>query len=475
MATYFPFLGDNSNDVSGAYYPQDFSLNALNFVTVAQQKFDLKKLVSEFCYYEDIYSFVTSGYLTIIDAQGFVELLQLTGNEYLEMDFGKVKGAPDGLNLVKTFKIYKLAHRTPSGNMNTEFYTLYFCSEELLLSEQTKVTSSYTGSKISDNIQNILTEKLRVTSDKIETIEETTGIIDLVAPRFKPFEAISWLSNYARPQSTGTVGADMLFFETKNGFNFRSLQSMYKDDVYATYKYQAKNIDDKEQSFQEKATTVIEYEIVKSFDMMNEISSGSMANRLITIDPLTRTQRVTDFNYSKYRNESTSLNPGGATTQLNNRFGNVQDQSYESVVKLAVGNANQNKVEYIKENGQDGVSKDVFIENYIPNRTAQIALANYTVLKIVIPGDTAITVGRTIELNLYTLKPTSKSKELDKFYSGKYLVSAIRHAVVMPHSFQTILEITKDSTPTSYVERDSDTAEGNEYSGFTNYLNDLVG
>ena len=55
------------------------------------------------------------------------------------------------------------------------------------------------------------------------------------------------------------------------------------------------------------------------------------------------------------------------------------------------------------------------------------------------------------------------------------MVSAIRHAVVMPHSFQTILEITKDSTPTSYVERDSDTAEGNEYSGFTNYLNDLVG
>jgi hypothetical protein len=76
----------------------------------------------------------------------------------------------------------------------------------------------------------------------IEIIEETTGMSNLIMPKLRPFEAISWLSNYARPQSTGTVGADMLFFETKNGFNFRSLQSMYKDDVYATYKYQAKNI-----------------------------------------------------------------------------------------------------------------------------------------------------------------------------------------------------------------------------------------
>jgi hypothetical protein len=86
MATYIPFLSDNSNDVSGAYYPQDFSLNALNFITVAKEKFDLKKLVSEFCYYEDIYSFCASGYITLMDAQGFIEMMRLTGNEFIEVN-----------------------------------------------------------------------------------------------------------------------------------------------------------------------------------------------------------------------------------------------------------------------------------------------------------------------------------------------------------------------------------------------------
>jgi len=464
-------LFSTGKDTSGVFYPQDYSLNTLNFVTAANQKFEIKKLVQELSYYEDIYTFAISGYITLTDAQGFVELFQLTGNEYLEMDFGKTKNGPNNIN--KKFRVYKLAPRTPTGNMNTEFYTLYFCSEELLLSEQIKVSYSYKGQKISDNIENILTEKLRVSSDNIEIIEETTGISNLVMPRVKPFEAISWLSNYARPKSTGTVGADMLFFETKNGFNFRSLQSMYKDDVYATYKYQAKNIDNQHQSFQEKVTTVIKYEIVKTYDMVNEINSGTLSNKLISLDPITRTFQVTNFNYSKYKNQSSSLNSGDVTNKIKNRFGKTETESYEGTLKMVVGNANQQNNEYIKNTDVD--VKDVFMENNIPNRTAQLALANYTIVKVSIPGDTGITAGRTVQFNTYSLKPSSGNRELDKFYSGKYLVTAVRHVILSPQTFQTILELAKDSSATNYVKRDSDSPEAKEISGFTGAMNNFLG
>jgi hypothetical protein len=76
-------------------------------------------------------------------------------------------------------------------------------------------------------------------------------------------------------------------------------------------------------------------------------------------------------------------------------------------------------------------------------------LANYTVLKIKIPGDSGITVGRTINFNLLTLKPTTETKGLDEFYSGKYLITAVRH-IIQPTAFQTVLEIAKDSTPKAY-------------------------
>jgi hypothetical protein len=68
---------------SGNYYSQDYYLKTLNFLTASGQKIELKKLLLDMSYYEDIYTFVVSGNITIIDAQGFIELFQLTGNEFI--------------------------------------------------------------------------------------------------------------------------------------------------------------------------------------------------------------------------------------------------------------------------------------------------------------------------------------------------------------------------------------------------------
>jgi hypothetical protein len=438
----------------GAYYAQDYSLKTLNFLTASGQKIELKKLLVELSYYEDIYNFVVSGYLTVLDSQGFIESMRMTGNEYIEVNFGKIK---NGKNLNdQIFRVYKIGGRRPSGNMNSEMYTIYFCSEEMLLSEQSKISKSFKGNKISDIVNNILTDKLKVTDKRVETIEETTGMYDFVVPRLKPFEAISWVSTYARPKKF--PGADMLFFETKNGFNFRSLQSMFKEEAYATYKYEQKNLDDKTQPIQEKATTVLQYEIGKPFDMMNEIASGSMANRTITIDPLTRSFRQTDFDYNKFKQQAQTLNKGGVPDSLKNRLGETENQSFEGVVKMLTSNANQANVPYIKEK-QGGFAKDIAAETFIPNRTAQISLANYTTIKASIPGDPGLTAGRTVNFNLLSLKPTSNTKELDKFYSGKYLVTAVRHIIQPQGIYQTIMELAKDSSPTSYPTISNDNAE----------------
>mgnify|MGYP003334613542 CR=1 FL=1 len=76
---------------AGIFYPQDFSLQKLNLITSTGKPFELKKIIVEMSYYEDIYSFAVSGSVTVRDAQGFIELLQLSGNEFLEVNFGKIK------------------------------------------------------------------------------------------------------------------------------------------------------------------------------------------------------------------------------------------------------------------------------------------------------------------------------------------------------------------------------------------------
>jgi hypothetical protein len=442
----------NTVESPGVVYPQDFSLKTLNFLTASGQRIELKKLMVELSYYEDIYNFVTSGYITILDAQGFIELMRITGNEYIEVNFGKIKDGKNSNDQI--FRIYKSSNRKPSGNQNIEMYTLYFCSEELLLSEQTKISKSFKGSYISSIVKDVLLNNLKVKSKRIYRIEQTTGIYDFVIPNIKPLETISWVSTYGRPQKF--PGADMLFFETKDGFNFRSIQSMFSDSVYATYKYEAKNIDNKRQSIQEKSIAILNYEITKTFDTLNEINSGTIANKLISIDPLTRTVKTTTFDYEKYKSQGTTLNKNGVQDTLRNRLGKKENESYDGVLKVAIGNAGQRNVSYIKQ-AEGGVAQDIFLETYIPNRTSQISLANFTRIKATIPGDPGLTAGRTIQFNLLTLKP-GKERDLDKFYSGKYLVTAVRH-IIQQGAYQTVIEICKDSSPTALPAINNDTAE----------------
>jgi hypothetical protein len=157
-------------------------------------------------------------------------------------------------------------------------------------------------------------------------------------------------------------------------------------------------------------------------------------------------------------------------------LGKTQSQSSESVLKLVVGNSKQQDSTYVKEQSKDGkgVSKDVFIENFVPNRTAQIALANYSIVKLSIPGDPGITAGRTIQFNIYSLGTKDSQRQLDKFNSGKYLVTAVRHLAVAPNVYQTILEISKDSSPANYASTDGSSAEAKQNSGFTSAMNNMV-
>lgn len=443
-------------DSSESSFPQGFSLESVKIETDFGQVFDVRNLVMELCFYEDMYSFVTSGYMILKDAIGVVENFKLDGNEFIKIKYGSNKTEDDSHKLDRTFRIYKVGNRNPIGNLNSEFLTLYFCNEILLLSEQIKVSKGYTGKKIStrnDNsgiINNILTEKLRVDPKRIVDIEESYGVYDFVVPRLKPLEAISWLSTYARP-SGDKLGADMVFFETKDGFKFKSLQSLMEQEPYTTYKYQLKNLPKEKTDSNE--ISVLSYEIVKSFDALESTNVGLYANKLISIDPITKRYKTTTFNYDNYAKVK-GQNPVVASSS--NRFDIEQTKAFDSRIKVVFGNSNEAEIQYIKER-QGSVAKDIFIENNVPYRTAQIALANYTILKMLIPGDSALSVGMTINFNLYTLQNT-ESRQLDEYYSGKYLVTALRHVIQTNGTYQIVAEIAKESVNNTYVKPDSTSA-----------------
>jgi hypothetical protein len=447
--TSTPVGGDKTK---GVIYAKDYNLIAINLLAGQFITLDLKPSMVELSYFEDLYNNSVSGQVMISDAQGYIEKLGMHGNEYIRLAFGKDDNP--NIRIDKLFRVYKISPRQKSTGFDSETYAIYFCSDEFVLSEQYRVSKSYVDKQISYIVNDILTVYIKAPEHKynLRNIELTKGIYSIIVPNFKPFEAINWLARYALPGEYGNVGADMLFFENAEGYNFSSLQSLFKKRPYQTYHYRPKNIktEDYGDPGSSEMFNVLGYELIDSFNIIEGISSGMFANRLLTIDTLLRRYEITDFNYMDYHNKAKTLNSNPIVNNLQNRFGQTVYDTPEGCYKLTTTNKNQSKVDYIKKR-PESVTKDAFVETIFSQRKSQLALTNYTRMKLYVAGDPNLTVGMTINFNMLSQDPASEKdpKVVDKYYSGKYLITAVRH-IIQTGAYNTVVEVVKDSLPNNY-------------------------
>ena len=287
-------------------------------------------------------------------------------------------------------------------------------------------------------------------------IESTKGNYDLVLPNKKLFETINWLCNYALPAS-GYPGADMLFFENSQGYHFNSLQTMFKSEPFANFYYNPKKLEYDNNRYiglNQYIFNALKFEIINYFDTLDALNKGTFSSRLISIDPLTRTKKTTDYSYDEFFKTTQSLNDAPITNNYKNRHGKYLyetppgDMEYGSL-RLTVTNSEQASTQYIKgvaPSQENSTKNNLFIENCMPYRLSQLGLANYTRIRITVPGNAQIFVGTTLNFFVFGVSPVNKNskKTEDPYLSGKYLVTAVRH-VIRNLSYLTVVELCKDS------------------------------
>lgn len=421
---------------------------------------DLKPYMVELSYFEDMYNNTISGKLVLSDTVGVLNFTTLNGTEFLKIKLGKSRNHQ--VPIERTFRIYSVSDRNFDKSLNHESYTVHFCSEDFITSEKYRISKAYKKKSISEIVTDVLTNVMKIDSvDKKKIfIDETNGVYDFILPNKKIFETINWLATYALPKTR--EGADFLFFENSHGYYFKSLQNLFDQDSAYIFNYDPKNTD--QSNIDKKSFTVLKLELLDYFDTLKSIPSGTFGNRLISIDPLRRKKYITDFNYSKYFDKGYKLNSSPVTNNYKDRLGKQSFDSApkdleSSTLRLCVSNSVEGNVDYIK-NSPGSVSNDFFVEKYLPNRVAQIALANYNRLKITIPGNVNLVAGMIISLNVAGVSHMSgilnnsnadspKERTTDPFLSGRYIISAMRH-VISPTTFFTILEICKDSNAINY-------------------------
>lgn len=339
-------------------------------------------------------------------------------------------------------------------------------------------------------------------------VEKTLGLYDIVIPKLKPLEAINWLATKAISEKyaalgTGKCGANYLFWKNRDGYHFRSLISICGDSKgqrgkrellfqytnpfarsenggqSSGYWYGIKNADNNKIRNVGNATAqdtvgvkwdpyeqIISYEIMNSFDNMESHQRGMFANRLLSLDYIRRIHENADFDYNEYwqyltknvllysSNEADDpADPSNAYFNSKPILSNSVDRNSktntdykESTIKIYPSTTNLKDSNYIKARIQEIEQKGNRIETTMPYRYAQLSLCGHNRVKMVIPGDPYISVGKIIFVHFpQTAKDGNGVKLYDRFFTGYYIVSAVRQKLDQENNFETVIEVIKDS------------------------------
>ena len=166
---------------------------------------------------------------------GFVELLdglKVGGGEKIFLDFEDNQGTKLKFSDDNALYLNQLRNTTNDYSKGKTF-TIDASSKEFFDNELTRVEERYDG-KISESVKKIL-KKVVKTPKKLD-IEDTINNYNFIGTIKKPFWTITWLAKKSVPNNKGK-SAGYLFFETYDGFKYKSLDTLFGQKPKKKYIY----------------------------------------------------------------------------------------------------------------------------------------------------------------------------------------------------------------------------------------------
>lgn len=400
--------GKNSGE--GSFTPYDYTLSELKLINALAINVDIDLIYGEINIYEDMFNNVINGDVLLTDSNNLFNTLNMHGNEFISMSFN----TPGMMRYQKIFRIYKVSDYSLRGTSNAKF-KIHFCSEEFLLNQQYYVSKSFRENKLSDVVKIIARNYLKIPTSKLkdQDIEESTVLLNpeknpLIVPNMKPFEAINWISSFALSRADQSPG--FFFYETINGYAFKSLSSIYNTPVRKTIFYSPKNQNSAESSVS-RMDKVDEMEFRQVFDVLDNINAGAYASELLKLDIMNRS---TEFE---------QMSVTSSSFKLLNKF-----LPY-NLAKNRLGNSINQASAYTRMFPK---FQDNLASQWLLMRASRLALLNGTRLHVDIPGDSSLSIGDVVNVSIpnNTAETNPENIKVDDYMSGNYLVTGLRHRLL---------------------------------------------
>ena len=470
-------MADNSKSLSN---PGDVTFKTVEIQSVNGDVLDIKSFVVELNIYEDIFSNALQGVLMIVDSKELISGLPLVGDELLNLwiqtpTFGD--GYEDSIK--KTFSIYSIKNRMLNADRE-QMYSLYFCSMEAVSDNVTQVSKKYEGTtdEIADKLYTEFLKQKRCfggIDNKDETpmiIADTPheGKIAFVANMWSPFRCL----NYVAQRSIGAKqkGPSFLFYETKMGFYFTSIDNLIKSQldlssIYAEYVFLPKPVDptielkDDETLHTVKPgldkgfSTVSDIRFSEQIDILKSQDNGRFASTTTVFDIMIKeaTNRPHDYSYSYpdiIHMENYRVENGTAVFDEKAK----DNMTYPAnVTRSALSKRFFRPVHRKVLTTTDDELLDYAPDKWLGMRQSVLEDISGLRMHITVPGRTDAEVGKIINFKYPKVgdgaDKSDPKNQWDPFISGVWMITAIHHKI-SPVAHNMILEIAKDSFHTSF-------------------------
>ena len=414
---------------------------------------DLRGGVVAFSYFENLFS-------PMITAQ---VLITVTGNIIADED-GDLVSIYNGLPLRGGEKVSIKIPSNSENNIDLEFteelgnelyvasitnvlieaekeiFTLNLVSREAITNETSRVGKKFPSSEpISDSVKEII--KKYLLSEKEVDVDETQNPYGFIGNLKKPFTIITWLAAKSVPGNVSgkSATAGYFFFETKEGYHYRSVDSLISQDPYAIeYTYSPGIVDSNDP---DKDFKILEYNTTFNQNLIQNLERGAYCTYRMYYNPLSgrfTTPQQGLFKVSDYAEKMENLGKDfeiflPPVDKKNESLGDVPSRYVTGVLDFGT----------LERKGSRSRAKNADPMEYHSQAMMRYNTIFNQQLTATIPLNTNLSCGSVVKFKFAKVS-TDETKIIDDEQSGLYMIKELVHYYEGRGSF-TKLKLIRDT------------------------------
>ena len=365
-----------------------------------------------------------------IEGKSTVEGLPLIGTEDFRLEFEDNKEEKIKVDMI----VNKVKPVYEDGSKNV--ISLELVSEEFIRNEmgENRCRTRENG-LISDSIEKIFTDRLK--SEKELDIEQTANRYNFIGNGRKPFYMLNLLSKQGVPQGSDGSSAGFLFFETADGYHFKSIEGLFKQDKKKSYIFN--NSTDTQVTPAGYDGKILEHKSDNSINVQSKMNMGAYKTKIVLFDSYNCKYEVIEQTAEEVK-EDVEL-AGKDLPKFNSKFDSDQKDYTRTTL-------------YLVDSGTlpDGDTQAQVEGSTLPNfeavRTLNQSIRRYNqlfsgMMEVTIAGDFSLHAGDVIFVDIFTVS-AEKDDTVNRESGGLYIIADLCHFVDAGGTY-TKLNLARDS------------------------------